>query len=54
VGLVVNRIAPFSAGGYLRDLMLESVSGRRREAVYTLPRWRLWLAARGLRHQRQA
>lgn len=41
VGLVVNRVAPFTAGGYVRDLMLESVSGRHVDTVYTLPRWRL-------------
>ena len=45
VGLVVNRIAPFAAGGYLRDLMLESVSGRRAGTVFSTPRWRLWYAA---------
>ncbi len=41
VGLVVNRVAPFTAGGYLRDLMLESISGRSAATVYSLPRWRL-------------
>jgi Mrp family chromosome partitioning ATPase len=41
VGLVVNRIQPFRGGGYLRDLMIESVSGRALGAVFTLPRWRL-------------
>lgn len=45
VGLVVNRIAPFAGGGYLRDLMLESVSGRHAGAFFSLPRWRLWCAA---------
>jgi len=44
VGLVVNRVSPFSGGGYLRDLMLESISGRSRSAIFTLPRWRLVLA----------
>lgn len=52
VGLVVNRVAPFTAGGYLRDLMLESVSGRRRGAVFTLPRWRLLASTLFLRSQR--
>jgi uncharacterized protein involved in exopolysaccharide biosynthesis len=45
VGLVVNRISPFAGGGYLRDLMLESVSGRRAGAFFSTPRWRLWCAA---------
>jgi Mrp family chromosome partitioning ATPase len=44
VGMVVNRIAPFANGGYLRDLMLESVSGRRAGAFFSTPRWRLWWA----------
>jgi polysaccharide biosynthesis transport protein len=41
VGMVVNRVEPFTAGGYLRDLMLESISGRHAEKVYSLPRWKL-------------
>jgi Mrp family chromosome partitioning ATPase/uncharacterized protein involved in exopolysaccharide biosynthesis len=45
VGLVVNRISPFVSGGYLRDLMLESLSGRRADAVFTMTRWRLWWIA---------
>ncbi len=49
VGLVVNRVAPFAAGGYVRDLMLESVSGRRAGTVFTTPRWRLLLSALLLR-----
>jgi Mrp family chromosome partitioning ATPase len=49
VGLVVNRISPFTAGGYLRDLMIESISGRRSASVYSTPRWRLLLAALTLR-----
>jgi Mrp family chromosome partitioning ATPase len=44
VGLVVNRISPFAGGGYLRDLMLESISGRRVGAFFSTPRWRLWCA----------
>lgn len=52
VGLVVNRVAPFTAGGYLRDLMLESVSGRRLGAVFTLPRWRLLTSTLFLRSKR--
>lgn len=45
VGLVVNRISPFAGGGYLHDLMLESISGRRAGAFFSTPRWRLWCAA---------
>jgi len=45
VGLVVNRIQPFRGGGYLHDLMLETVSGRALGTVFTLPRWRLTLAS---------
>jgi hypothetical protein len=52
VGLVVNRVAPFTAGGYLRDLMLESVSGRRPGAVFTLPRWRLLASTLFIRDKR--
>jgi len=49
VGLVVNRIAPFDGGGYLRELMLESLTGRRADTVYTLPYWKLMLATLTLR-----
>jgi len=45
VGLVVNRVAPFTAGGYVRDLMLESVSGRQVRTIYSTARWRLLLAS---------
>ena len=52
VGLVVNGIAPFLNGGYLRDLMIESTSGRRAASVFTLSRWRLALATLSLRFKR--
>ena len=52
VGLVVNRIQPFRGGGYLHDLMLETVSGRTLGAVFTLPRWRLMLASIFVRHRK--
>jgi len=45
VGLVVIRVAPFTAGGYVRDLMLESVSGRQVRTIYSTARWRLLLAS---------
>jgi Mrp family chromosome partitioning ATPase len=44
VGVVVNRVAPFASGGYMRELMIESISGRRAATVFTTPRWRLLLA----------
>jgi Mrp family chromosome partitioning ATPase len=44
VGMVVNRISPFHSGGYLRELMLENISGRRSGTVLSTPRWRLWLS----------
>lgn len=43
VGVVVNRVAPFAAGGYMRDLMQESLSGRRAASTPTPSRWRLSL-----------
>jgi len=52
VGVVVNGIAPFLNGGYLRDLMIESTSGRRAASVFTLSRWRLALATLSLRFKR--
>lgn len=41
VGLVVNRVRPFVGGGYLRELMVESITGRHRSAFFTTPGWRL-------------
>lgn len=52
VGVVVNRIAPFDGGGYLRELMLESLTGRRADTIYTLPYWKLVLSALALRFKR--
>jgi polysaccharide biosynthesis transport protein len=51
VGLVVNRVAPID-GGYVRELMLESVTGVRADRFFTLPRWRLLAAAWAARLQR--
>lgn len=46
VGHVVNRVHPFT-GGYLHELMLEAISGRRPGTVFTTPHWRLlWQALR--------
>jgi len=50
VGLVVNRIQPFRGGGYLHDLMLETVSGRTIGAIFSLPRWRLMATSMFVRH----
>lgn len=44
VGVVVNKVEPFVGGGYMSDLMLETLTGRRDTSVLTLPRWRLRLA----------
>lgn len=52
VGLVVNRIEPFDGGGYLRDLMLETITARHAQEVFTLPHWRLALAALRLRQRK--
>jgi Mrp family chromosome partitioning ATPase len=52
VGLVVNRVEPFRGGGYLNDLMLETVSGRALGAVFTLPRWRLALQSLFVRRRK--
>ncbi|MEJ6006962.1 hypothetical protein WG899_15525 [Paucibacter sp. AS339] len=49
VGLVVNRVAAFDGGGYLRDLMIESVTGRRADTFFSTPGWRLSLATLRLR-----
>lgn len=50
VGLVVNRVAPID-GGYLRELMLESLSGVRAGRFFSLPRWRLLAAVWAARLQ---
>jgi hypothetical protein len=44
VGLVVNRIQPFAGGGYMSDLMLESVSGRRADQFAMPSLWQRWAA----------
>ena len=51
LGLVVNRITPFDGGGYLHELMLESITARSLREVFTVPRWSLALAALRLRLQ---
>jgi uncharacterized protein involved in exopolysaccharide biosynthesis/Mrp family chromosome partitioning ATPase len=49
VGWVVNRVAAFTGGGYLRDLMIESVTGRRADTFFSTPQWRLALSTWRLR-----
>ena len=49
VGWVVNRVEAFNGGGYLRDLMLESVTGRRADTFFSMPQWRLALSTWQLR-----
>lgn len=45
VGLIVNRVAAFNGGGYLRELMIENATARRIDKVFTAPAWRLRYAA---------
>lgn len=45
VGLIVNRVAAFNGGGYLRELMIENATARRIDKVFTVPAWRLRYAA---------
>lgn len=47
VGLIVNRVQAFSGGGYLRESMLEYLSGQKAADYFTQPAWLLaWQAAR--------
>jgi polysaccharide biosynthesis transport protein len=41
VGVVVNRVAPFQGGGYLKEQMIESITGRSAVTFLNLPDWRL-------------
>lgn len=43
VGVIVNRVKPFQGGGYLRDLQIEFVSGRKLESYFSLPAWQIAL-----------
>lgn len=51
VGILVNRVVALP-GSELQELMLESVSGRRSDAVLTLPIWKLWFDSLRLRTAR--
>lgn len=52
VGFIVNRLATFAGGGYLREAMIESLTGRRAQHFFTLPAWRLQAQAWMLRLRR--
>ena len=41
VGVVVNRIEPFAGGGYLKEQMVEAITGRTAGSFFNLPDWRL-------------
>lgn len=43
VGVVVNRVRPFAGGGYLRDLLVEHLSGRKASEFFSRPAWLLAL-----------
>jgi uncharacterized protein involved in exopolysaccharide biosynthesis/Mrp family chromosome partitioning ATPase len=45
VGAVVNRVQPFSGGGYLREMQLEYLTGRKTAEYFTEPRWQIALRA---------
>ena len=45
VGVIVNRVHPFSGGGYLRDLLLEYLTGRKPSEYFTEPSWQTTLRA---------
>lgn len=45
VGVLVNRVHPFAGGGYLRDLLLEYLTGRKPSAYFTEPGWQTALRA---------
>ncbi len=46
VGVVVNRIRPFEGGGYLRDVLIEYLTGRKSADYHTQPAWHLDVLAR--------
>ncbi|MEN9630433.1 MAG: hypothetical protein RJA10_3661, partial [Pseudomonadota bacterium] len=53
VGVVVNRIAPFVGGGYLKEQMIESITGRSAGGVLGWSEWRLRWAAWRLKRRTQ-
>lgn len=52
VGVVVNRIKPFTDGGDLQQQILESILGRQAMAFYTTSPLKLWMESVRLRLQR--
>jgi capsular polysaccharide biosynthesis protein len=52
VGLLVNRVRPFLGGGYLNELMVEYLTGRKSVDYFTTPSWALLLRAQLLRLRR--
>lgn len=44
VGVVVNRVLPFAGGGYLKEMLLEYLTGRKVTDYFSLPAW--WLEVR--------
>ena len=45
VGMIVNRVRPFEGGGYLRELMLEYLTGRKTGDYFSQPGWLTTLRA---------
>jgi Mrp family chromosome partitioning ATPase/uncharacterized protein involved in exopolysaccharide biosynthesis len=45
VGVVVNRVNPFEGGGYLREMLVEYLTGRKAAEYFTQPGW--FIAIRG-------
>jgi Mrp family chromosome partitioning ATPase len=45
VGAVVNRVQAFSGGGYLREMLLEYLTGRKTAEYFTEPGWQIALRA---------
>lgn len=46
VGVLVNRVRPFAGGGYLRNLMLEYLTGRKPADYFSQPAWVIALRMR--------
>jgi hypothetical protein len=42
---VVNRVQAFSGGGYLREMLLEYLTGRKTAEYFTEPGWQIALRA---------
>lgn len=46
VGVLVNRVRPFAGGGYLRDLLIEYLTGRKTADYFTQPAWLIGIRTR--------